>query len=462
MQRLAFGLAIALGVFAGAAPAAAQPAKPSGKDAAAFDAEVAALVGQPGGLTADLAAVRAKKTSPVVRKKLADVAAATAATLQAELVRVPQVSAFARYTRLSEVEPPMLAPGVSFPVFFNQFAVGGTLVVPLSDYIVTFPDLTAAARAGVAAARASEKSTQVDVAADARVAYYEWVRARLQVLVGQRLVAQVGTSLDQVRALADVQRVSRADLMRVEAQRAQAELTLAQLETLSALREEQLRVAIGAEDTEVLAIGEDVRAELTVPARSPVAEVVDAAAGRRLDVKVLDAGVLAKSRQKNAAGASRFPRLSAFASAEYSNPNPRIFPAEDRFEFTWQAGLQVTWSLNDTLQTTAQRDQFDAEIRALREDKNRLLDGIRLQIVAAAQAVELAQKALSASADGLAAAEESYRVRKELLAAERATAVEIVDAETQLTQARFAAINARIDLRIALAQLAHASGQDVP
>jgi outer membrane protein TolC len=461
MQRLALGIAIVLGVFGGAAPAAAQPAKPAGKDAAAFDAEVAALVGQHGGLTAELAAVRAIKTSPAVRKKLADVAAATAATLQAELVRVPQLSTFARYTRLSEVEPPVLGPGVSFPVFFNQFTVGGTLVVPLSDYLLTFPDLTAAARAGVAAARASERSTQVDVAADARVAYYEWVRARLQVLVGQRLVEQVGASLDQVRALADVQRVSRADLMRVEAQRAQAELTLAQLSNLAALREVQLRVAIGAEDSEVLAIGEDVRAELAVPAAAPIAGVLDEAARRRLDVKVLEAGMLAKNRQKDAVGANRFPKLSAFAGAEYANPNPRIFPAEDRFELTWQAGLQVTWSLNDTLTTSAERDRFDAEIRALREDRNRLLDGIRLQIVSATQAVELAQKAIQVTAEGLAAAEESYRVRKELLAAERATAVEIVDAETQLTQARFAAINARIDLRIALAQLAHASGQDV-
>ena len=97
----------------------------------------------------------------------------------------------------------------------------------------------------------------------------------------------------------------------------------------------------------------------------------------------------------------------------------------------------------------------------LREDKNRLLDGVRLEIVAASNAVALAQKAIAVSADGLAAAEESYRVRKELLAAERATAVEIVDAETQLTQARFAAINARIDLRVALSQLRHATGQDV-
>ena len=51
-------------------------------------------------------------------------------------------------------------------------------------------------------------------------------------------------------------------------------------------------------------------------------------------------------------------------------------------------------------------------------------------------------------------------MRKELLNAERATAVELVDAETELTRARIAALNARVDLRVALAQLVHALGDD--
>jgi outer membrane protein TolC len=41
------------------------------------------------------------------------------------------------------------------------------------------------------------------------------------------------------------------------------------------------------------------------------------------------------------------------------------------------------------------------------------------------------------------------------------TAVELVDAQTALTRAQIDAIDARIDLRIALATLRHALGQDV-
>src|SRR5262249_31333966 len=99
----------------------------------------------------------------------------------------------------------------------------------------------------------------------------------------------------------------------------------------------------------------------------------------------------------------------------------------------------------------------------LRADRENLERGTRIEVLAAQQAVALAQHALATTQKGLAAAEESYRVRRELLNAERATAVELVDAETELTRARIPALhapNAPDALRVARAQLAHALGND--
>jgi outer membrane protein TolC len=106
------------------------------------------------------------------------------------------------------------------------------------------------------------------------------------------------------------------------------------------------------------------------------------------------------------------------------------------------------------------RRRLIAETDELRADRENLLRGTRVELLAAQQAVTLAIRALQTSQKGLAASEEGYRVRRELLAAERATAVELVDSETDLTRARITALNARIDLRVALAQLAHALGDD--
>ncbi len=137
-----------------------------------------------------------------------------------------------------------------------------------------------------------------------------------------------------------------------------------------------------------------------------------------------------------------------------------MFPQAEVFKFTWLAGVQLTWQLGDSLTAYTNEKARAAEAAELRADRENLVNSARIDVLNAQQAVQLALLSLRTSQTGLAAAEESYRVRKELLSAERATAVELVDAETDLTRARINALNARVDLRVALAELAHATGDD--
>lgn len=454
-------LILALSLFA-VAPAVAQPRPPVSEDMAAFERELDAMFVK-GGLTADQAAARASKVSPTVRRHIAEVDAAIASAQAAELARVPQIGGKLSYTRLSAVDPIVFSPTAPpFEIPVNSSLAEAQLVVPISDYVLRFPKLIDAAKAGTEAARTSKQSSEINAGQEARLAYYEWLRAKLQVLIAQRQHSQVQAVLRQVRALAEVQRLSRADLMRVESQEAEAQQVVAQLQNLEALREEQLRLLIGAGPGETLGAGEDVRAELAAPAPAALDVLLGKATSRRLEFRVLDTGIDAKEKQRDSEKASRLPRLSVFAVADYASPNQRIFPLKDEFNFTWSAGVQLTWALNDTLLAQTTLDRLAAETEELRADRENLLRGTRIEILAAQQAVLLAQQSLATSQKGLAAAEEGYRVRRELLNAERATAVELVDAETDLTRARIAALNARVDLRVALAQLSHALGDDVP
>ncbi len=425
-----------------------------------FDQELDALFAG-GGLTADEAAVRASKVSPTVARRAAEVEVAIANLQIAELARIPQVSAKASYTRLSPLDPLVFGPGfppLEFPD--NAYALDAQIGIPLSEYIFRFPKIIDAAKLGVDAVTVGKHASEVNAGQEARLAYYEWMRAQLQVLVAERQYTQVQTVTKQVRALAEAQRVSRADLMRVESQEASAEQAVNQLRRLAALREEQVRILIGAGD-EKLTLGEDPRKEVPIPPEAGLDELVSKAKSQRLEFKSLDLGIAAKDKQREAELANKIPHLSAFASANYDNPNQRVFPQEEKFKFTWMAGVQLTWTLNDALIATKNENRIRAEQSELVADRESLLRGTRIELLSAQQAVQVALLNFGTSAKGLAAAEESYRVRRELLNAERATAVELVDAETELTRARIAAVNARVDLRVAIAQLRHALGEDV-
>jgi len=417
-----------------------------------------------GGLTSEEAAARAPKASPTVVRKAQELAAAAAQLESAKLLQVPRVAGNASYTRLSFIAPVIIPfGGMSFQIPFlqNQYVLQGQIGLPVSDYFVRFPKVIEGARLYEESARVNELNSQVGASQDARLAYYEWVRARLSVVIARRQLAQVQTTLAQVRALADVQRVSRADLLRIESQEAGTQQALDVLTNVVVLREEQLRLLIGATETEKLEMGEDVRLDVTAPQMAQLDDLVNHATSRRLDLKSLDLGIRAKEAQQAQELANQLPRLSAFANFDYDRPNQREFPQKDEFKFTWLAGVQLTWVLNDYLQSRTAEHRIAAETNELRADRDNLVRATRLEVLGAQQAVQVAILALQTSQKALISAEEGYRVRRELLNAERATAVELVDAQTVLTQARVAALNARIDLRVALTQLAHALGDDI-
>jgi outer membrane protein TolC len=315
-----------------AAPKAAPAAKvkpAAGATDADYDREMAALFTS-GGLTADQAAQRTRTVSPDVKRKIAEAAEAAARTRGANVAWVPIVRGTARYTRLSELDPATIdVAGMSFPFPsppLNNYSLVGELNVPISEYLLRVPQLVKSARTGERAAALGRRSAELSAASGARVSYYQWVRARLQVVVGERTVAQVGKTLEQVKALADVQRASKADLLRIQAQQAQAELRLFQFREQLALYEDQLRIQIGAGPDEPLTIGEDVRAELSIPELGTATALSDSAMQRRLDVKAIDTAVEAIGYQKKAVLADRLPKLSAFGSVNYDNPNQRVFP----------------------------------------------------------------------------------------------------------------------------------------
>jgi outer membrane protein TolC len=71
-----------------------------------------------------------------------------------------------------------------------------------------------------------------------------------------------------------------------------------------------------------------------------------------------------------------------------------------------------------------------------------------------------ADRAVVATDNELESATEAYRITRSLFANARATTSNVLDAETELARARLAWGNARIDARVARAQLDHAAGRD--
>lgn len=435
---------------------------------------ITALAPISGGLTADEVARRATATSFELKAKEQAVAAAKAQVDQAVVNFVPRVVLTGRYTRLSEVEYPQLIPadspaaqflgggGFSFETPLNQWHTQAQLQVPISDYILRISRGYAAASKNLKAKQLDEQAQKLKTALDAKVAYYDWLRARGSAEVAEQTLEQAKGHLADVKQAFAVGAASKADVLRVEAQVAQAEMLVERMRNLARITEDRLRVMMHDTSGRPYTVGENLEDEVV-----PVAQVQDLEAlreeamSRRLEVKMIEESVGAVREQAKVAKAGAWPSIAAFADAIYANPNSRIFPQSEKWDFTWDAGIQITWSPNDVFASSASGSSVDAQAAQLEAQREALLDGIRLEVLQSAQALREAQVAIETTKRGLEAAEESYRVRRELFRNGRATSMEVTDAETELLRARLEALNARVDLRTANLRLEHALGRDV-
>lgn len=463
------------------APSAAPSsnASPASSTGAAASAGAASEAFSAGGLTADTAADRAIATAKSVKVDEAKLRAVAAAVDTAWDAYLPRLTFTGRYTRLSPIDLPSFGSGsivfaptpagpippgtqlyggsFSFPVFLNNYLLQASIAIPLSDYVFRIYQAHEAALKNEDAAKWTAKVTQQQTRLDARVGYYNWLRARGSVIVAEAAIGQSEAHLKDLKNQLALRAVTTADVYRVEAQRAAAQLALIQSENLVMVTEANLRLLMHVSDDDALKMGEDLTAEL--PKSTFELKAMKAAAmSKRPELKAIDAQIGGAEESKSVLHAGLFPRLDGFGNLYYSNPNQRFIPATDAFKLTWDVGLQLTWSPNDAIVAGDQEKQADANIGVLKATREQLVDALDLEVVSVVSRLREAEGSVVAAGAQLRAAEEAYRVRLEQFHNGAATSSLLIDAETDLTRARLAELNARVDLRIARAQMKKATG----
>ncbi len=482
-RRFAFASSFVLaGVLAPAAfaqgspPAqATSPAQPTSPEAAPtaggveaaapqLEAQMNALIGRPGGLTSDQAAARARATSYTVGARKAEYEASQANIDQANAAYVPRIKGTASYQRTSKVV-----------INFSQFIPNAPLLpypqdnwnlqvdvdVPLSDYVLKIAKQHAAAEHSARAAQLTERAAELTASSDARIQYYAWARARLQELVAIDALEQAHAHLNDAKSEYNAGKASQADVMGVESEVAQNELLVVRAKNASVLEEDRLRTALHDPAGPAYEIGEPLLADVNpLPGESDFNSLLNIAVNRRPELQSMIETARGLRSQAAASRADLLPKLDVIGNARYADPNPLYFPPAPVWNGTWAIGGAITWSDADVLLGLTNGSGNEARARSSEAQAQEMKDGLRDEVLSAWQGVREDLVAIDSTKRSLASAEESYRVRRALFRADRATSTELSDSENALTRARFDAVNARIDLRIARVRLVHATGQD--
>jgi outer membrane protein TolC len=474
-------LARSAGAFAQGQPADAAKPEPAGAEAP--PAQLPDLVrASASGLTAETVAKRAAATSYTTKAAEAQLRAAAARVDQAWAAFLPRLTVTARYTRLSDFTPPLFgsggssvvttaapgtlnpsptiaAPPFSFPLVLDNFLLQAGIVVPITDYFLRINQNHTAATHSVEAARYDAGAARAKSASDGKAAYYTWLRARGASVVAGQALADQKVHLNDAKNQFTAGAASKADVLRAETAVAAAEVQVERAKNLASLAETQVRVAMHAPDDESLTPGETLDGP-PPPFDGSLPQLTQEAVANRLEVKGIDANAAAAREQASAVRGGNWPQVAAFADGIVANPNPRRFPQTNDWFPTWQVGAQLTWSPNDTLTSSASGRDIESRASALDAQREVVRDGIRLEVTQAYNSIREADASIEATKRELAAAQEAYRVARELFNAGRGTSTVLTDAETELTRARLDALNAAVESRIARVRLEHALGRD--
>ena len=488
------GIAILVGLSTvlagGAARAQGAPAAPpqASSDTSPMPIPDGLLRVQPGGLTAEQAGARAARTSWSAKASMENVRGAAARVDEAWAAFLPRLSAIGKYTRLSNFTSPAffntnggylvgtnvppngmpLPAGTGFesvaigsiPFFvLNNWLMQGTITVPISDYLLRTDQSYSAATHSRDAAQWDVATARAGSDANGRLAYYTWLDARGAVIVAVEALNDQRTHLRDARNQFAAGNASKADVLRAETAVASAELALEHAKNLSDLGEKQLRVAMHAEDSEVLVPGENLEAPVPTVQGNLRQMTIEALASRP-EVKSADANAVAAQETAQAAKATRWPVLSAFGDAILGDPNPRYIPPTNVVNTTWDLGAQITWSPNDLITTNGNIRDLESRVAAIVANKNVTRDNIEVEVTQMLQAVHEADFSIESSTRELASAQEAYRVQRELFNNGRGTSTTLADAESDLTRARLDLLNARVNARTARIRLEHALGRD--
>ncbi|MBL9104925.1 MAG: TolC family protein [Myxococcales bacterium] len=514
---MSLSLLIAAAVAAAPAPSAPAPPPPvvtsanppaagAPQPVALADTLKRGLAPTSGGLTADAVAERALAVAPSVAIKDAAIERAASRVDQTIIQFLPQIGGKAGYTRLSKAainfgsggsfvaaqngpgggsqfQPVVVGPcdatmptgpqcvldpggvpiGVTPPlqiaVPLNSWSLQAQLSIPLSDYILSLTPAKRGTKAARESAEAARDAERLKVQTDARLTYYNWVRAIAALTVLEDALARTQARLIDVQNLFEAGAATRSDVLRVDALVSSQQAAIVEATAFRNVLAQSLSVMMNEEFREYT-IGEDVLARPRDIGTLPdVDKLISEAQQNRLEVRSLESAIVGTEMGIRATRAGYYPRLDAFAEATYANPNQRFFPLQSVWRASWSAGFSLSYTINQTLMTKARVREQKSDKRELFHQLELMRRGIAMEVaqaygdrVRALAAIELNTKALASSA-------EAYRVASESYAAGAATTNEIIDAEGQQVQASLMAVNAHIDLRAANARLLYATGR---
>jgi len=374
---------------------------------------------------------------------------------------MPIVAASGGYTRTNHVDifvvrTPIGPPQVVYPDIPDNYRSRLDLQWPI--YTGGRGDaLERAARAEREAIGKDLDAARADLRLEITRAFWAAVTAADTEAVLRRSLEAVDAHVRDVRARLSSGLIPPNEVSSAEAQASHQRLIALEAANQRAIAEADLARLTGRDSVTVRA------PDAAVPGTSAAsiaraAELITRALGVRPERQALESRVRSAEERAAAVSAGRLPQVAVAGGYDYARPNARIFPRSGDWKTSWDASVNVTWTLWDGGRRDAEYGEARATASALRARVEDFDRQVTFEVRARLLELESSRQGLVAADDGIRAALEAERVIGERYAAGVATSTEVLDAQVARLQAELDRARAIANIRLAEARLERAIG----
>jgi outer membrane protein len=400
----------------------------------------------------------------VLQKARADVEASRGLVIQTRAVALPLVQALGNYTDTAKND-------------INTFPFGGrtnTFVQANQNWDAKIQITQTIYQGGrvLSAFRAARLTKEraffqyqtvvADTLLATRVAYYDVLVAEQQIIVNEASVNLLNKEQEDQQRRYDAGTVPKFNVLRAEVAVANARPALINARNAFRIAKNNLSNLLGYNLPRN--VWEDIPLQLVDkldanPYSVELPAAISQALERRSELAALQRTVGLQRENVINARAGYKPSLSAFAAYDWHNSE---FTTDIGEELNgWMVGGQLSWNIFDGFLTRGKVIQAKAQLAHARADLEDNSRQIELEVRTDYSGFIEAREVLQSQEKVQEEADEALRLARARAEAGTGTQLDVLDAETSLTQARTTQIQALHDYDVARARLERAIGQDI-
>lgn len=310
----------------------------------------------------------------------------------------------------------------------------------------------------------SHQAVVADSLLDVRVAFDDILLAKQQIVVQEASVGLLKSELEDAIRRFDAGTVPRFNALRAEVELAGAKPRLIRAQNSFRIAKSKLATLMGCDISK--AVGEDIPIELAgsleaeaEPFSLELPVAIAQARERRPEIGALGKTVGLRDEAILQARAGYKPSVQLVGG--YGSRSSTFSTDLSRDISGWSAGAQMSWDIFDGLLTKGKVDEAKARLQKARVDLDDTERRIELEVRTAYSYFVEAREVLESQKKVGEQADEALRLARARSEAGTGTQLDVLNAQTALTEARTTQIQALHDFAVARARLERAIGQNI-